>query len=676
MGRASGVTPLLWVTGVLSLAAVLLAIFLYLRGEPTGAPGRHALLSLRVGSLAVVALLLFNPLVPGQDPDGAPPDGGRWLVVDPDLSLTVPALGGTALWDDVVRRAAVAEASGTHLALALPGEGGLEGVDGELLATRAPRAPRSELRVGVSRLSEAGADSIVILSSLRRPPEEIRLLIDEASVPVRLERVGERTRNAGIGEFVLPAAVPEGDSVTARVGLFGEGGLPGDSVAIDFRADGELIRSARVPMPAEGEEGSFLFDLPPPPARGLVRYLVEIGLEGDLFLPDDRRSHWLASGEQSLGIVLVSLSPDWEPRVLLPILEAVTGLAGEGFLRLGDGRFLPLVAGSEPASPVADEVFRDRLAASEILVVQGGLEDPPAWLVDAVTGHDRVVHLPATGVGATLSGVSTGAALPGEWAPRAELPPSPLSPFLVGISLGGLPPLSTVLPLSDPESTLVALYAQGPGGEESVPALVLVEDEGRRRAVALAEGFWRWGVRDGEARRAYRGLWGGVTSWLLARPPGPAEEVVRPETLIQSRGERLRWEVSGGVENLELTLTPAEGAAVAEGRPPRYRGPLRDDGAVATTPPVEPGVYRFDVRNPGAVSPDSTLASGLVEVERWAPSLRLLPLDLGDGGVGAPPDRADAPPEGRPLRTHPLPYLLLLLLLSAEWIGRRRVGLR
>ena len=669
-------TPLLWVTGVVSLAGALLAAFLYLRGEPSGASGRHALLSLRVGSLAVVVLLLFNPLVPGEDPDGAPPGGGRWLVVDPDLSLTVPGPEGTALWDDLVRQAVLAEASGTHLALAVPGAGGLEGVDGDLLATRSPRAPRADLGVSVSRLSEAGADSVVILSSLRRPPEEIQLLIDDASVPIRLERVGGRTRNAGIGEFALPAAAPDDDSVTARVGLFGEGGLPGDSVAIEFRADGEVVRSARVPMPAEGEEASFLFDLPSPPARSLVRYTVEAGLEGDLFAPDDRRSHWLASGEASLGVVLVSLSPDWEPRVLLPILEAVTGLPSEGFLRLGDGRFLPLVAGSEPVRPVEDEVFRDRLAASRILVVQGGLEDPPPWLVDAVSGHDRVVHLPATGADAALAGLSTGPALAGEWAPRAELPPSPLSPFLVGISLGGLPPLSTVLPLAESEPMLVALYAQAPGGgEASAAALVLVEDEGRRRAVALAGGFWRWGVREGEARRAYRGLWGGVTNWLLASPPGGTGERVRPETLIQSRGERLRWEVAGGVENLELALTPAEGGAEA-GRPPRYRGPFRADGGVATTPPVEPGVYRFGVRSPGAADPDSILSSGLVEVERWAPSLRLLPLELGDGSVGVPPESAGAPPGGRPLRTHPLPYLLLLVLLSAEWIGRRRAGLR
>lgn len=666
-------TPLLWVTGAISLGGILLAAVLYARAGPSHLPGRHLLLLLRVGSLLVVTLLLFNPAVPGEDPDRAAPDRGHWLVVDPDFSLSLPAPGGTTLWNDLVSRALDAEASGTRLALALAGEGGIEGVSGEVLATRAPRAPIAALGVGVSRLAEGGADSVLILSSLRRPRDEIRRLVDEAPVPVRLERVGERTRNAGIGEFALPAAVPAGAGVTARVGLFGEGGLPGDSVAIEIRAGGEPAGGARVPMPADGEETDFVFELPPPPATGPIRYTVGVELEGDLFGPDDLRSHWLTSGAGSRGIVLVSLVPDWEPRVLLPILEAVTGLEGVGYLRLGDGRFLPLVAGSEPAVPVDPDTFADRLRDAEILAVQGGLEEPPPWLVDVLSRHPRAIHLPGAGPGSALAGLPTEEALPGEWAARTDLPPSPLSPFLAGIGLGSLPPLSTVLPLSEPVPLIVALNAEGPGGGNA-PVLVLAEDEGSRRAVALAEGFWRWGVRDGEARRAYRGLWGGVTSWLLAAAGDGAGEAVRPETRLQERGERLRWEVSGRPDGLELTLVPAEGTAGAE--LPRYRGPLLPDGALATTPPVEPGVYRYDVRTPGGASPDSVVASGVVEVASWVPALRRLPLEIGEAGVSAGPlEPAGVPQGGRPLRTHPLPYLLLLLLLCAEWIGRRRVGL-
>jgi hypothetical protein len=72
---------------------------------------------------------------------------------------------------------------------------------------------------------------------------------------------------------------------------------------------------------------------------------------------------------------------------------------------------------------------------------------------------------------------------------------------------------------------------------------------------------------------------------------------------------------------------------------------------------------------------EGTEASGLVVVERR--ELDLLPrraVSLPEVSVGAT-DAAEAD-GGRPLRTHPLPYLLLLGVLFAEWAGRRRSGLR
>jgi len=102
---------------------------------------------------------------------------------------------------------------------------------------------------------------------------------------------------------------------------------------------------------------------------------------------------------------------------------------------------------------------------------------------------------------------------------------------------------------------------------------------------------------------------------------------------------------------------------------------------IARTPGVDPGLYRFELIGPSAVTgaPASAagerIGGGWVEVEGWAGSLRFPPLDpgesraLGGGVVGRSLT-------GRPLATHPLAYLLLLLLLSAEWLVRRKIGLR
>ena len=669
---------------LLGAAGVILAALLYLRVEP-GVPGRIPLLGLRAGSLTIVTLLILGLEIPGDDPSRPVPEGGKWLLVDPDLSLTIPGVGGASLWDEVVDRTSDSGREEVRLAVALPGDGGPEGIELGALAARTPRASSANLRVAVSRLAEAGADSVVILSTLRRSPEDLEALAAETPIPIRLERLGGLARNVGIGELDLPASASPEEELSGRLSLFGEGGAPGDSVSIELRADGELIRIISLPMPSPGEELSVPFTLAAPPDTGLVRYTARGLLEGDVFPPDDLRTRWVVSGRADRGILLVSLRPDWEPRILLPVLKAVTGLEGEGYLRLGDGRFLPLASGAEPARPVEAEFFRDRMSGAELLVIQGDVERPPAWLVAAVETHPRVLHLPGTQSGAALAGLEVDSVLAGEWSTVPELPASPLSPFLAGISLGGLPPLSGLLPLAGPIVGTTGLNAQGPRGGEFVPALVLLDGDLGRRAVTLADGFWRWGMRDGESRRAYRALWGGVTGWLLAYSTMRGGEAVGPETLLQSRGEPLRWEVGSNSSGLELSLTRVHDAGdgsldqETDGSPDvLFRGPLQaGNGLVATTPPVEPGIYRFAVRQPGTLPDDSVIASGVVEVERWAASLKLPPLDVPGGVLPAAGGEGVRGLSGsRPLRTHPLPYLILLILLGIEWVGRQRVGLR
>ena len=676
-----GLAPVIILLGV---AGVILAAFLYLRIEPS-VPGRILLLGLRAGSLTIVTLLILGLEIPGEDPSRPMPEGGKWILVDPDLSLTIPGAGGASLWDEVVDRTSDSSREEVRMAVALPGDGGPEGIELGALAKQTLRAPSANLRVAVSRLAEAGADSVVILSTLRRSREDFEALAAETPIPVRLERLGGLVRNVGIGELSLSAGASREEELTGRLSLFGEGGIPGDSVSIELRADGELIRIIYLPMPIPGEEVSVPFTLPAPADTGLVRYTARGLLEGDVFPPDDLRTRWIISGREDRGILLISLMPDWEPRILLPVLKAVTGLEGEGFLRLGDGRFLPLAAEAEPVQPVEAESFRDRILGSELLVIQGDLESPPAWLVAAVESHPRVLHLPDGQSGAALAGLEVNSVLTGEWATAPELPASPLSPFLAGMSLGGLPPLLGLLSLEGPIVGTTGLNAQGSRGGELVPALVLLDGDRGRRVVTLADGFWRWGMRDGESRRAYRALWGGVTGWLLGYSTVEAGDTVRPETLLQSRGEPLRWEVAPGSSGLELSMTRVHDAGDGPLEQETdispdilFGGPLQaGDGMLAMTPSVEPGIYRFSVRQPGSLPDDSVIASGVVEVERWATSLRLPPLDVPGEALPAASGEGIVGVSGsRPLRTHPLPYLILLIFLGIEWLGRRRVGLR
>jgi hypothetical protein len=86
-------------------------------------------------------------------------------------------------------------------------------------------------------------------------------------------------------------------------------------------------------------------------------------------------------------------------------------------------------------------------------------------------------------------------------------------------------------------------------------------------------------------------------------------------------------------------------------------------------PEVAPGRYGYATVLQG----DS--ARGTLVVEEFTGDMLRRPVDRGtlasSGGSG--PTMAGG---GRPLRTSPFPYLLVLAALCAEWIGRRRAGLR
>ena len=127
----------------LGVAGVILAALLYLRIEPS-VPGRTLLLGLRVGSLTIVTLLILGLEIPGEDPSRPVPEGGKWILVDPDLSLTIPGAGGASLWDEVVDRTSDSSREDVRMAVALPGDGGPEWIESGALAAQRPRAPSAK----------------------------------------------------------------------------------------------------------------------------------------------------------------------------------------------------------------------------------------------------------------------------------------------------------------------------------------------------------------------------------------------------------------------------------------------------------------------------------------------------------------------------------------------------
>jgi hypothetical protein len=664
-------------------AGVLSAAFAYLRREPD-LPGRRRLILLRGASFGLLALLLVNPPLPGDDPE-AGEEPRHWILVDGGYALDVPHAEGESLRQVVVERAVERARTGARLALLGPEP---EGVDSASLRGSGPRPPVTDPAPALRRLAEAGADSILVLSPFRMSSASLERALEAASLPVRLEAVGDTVRNAGIRELELPPRVPAGEAVSASLVIFGEGGTGVDSVEVELRADGAPVELLRLPLPPTGAPRRLELELPAVGDTGTVRYEARVRLDGDVFPLDDVRVRHLRIGPPEGGILLVSLQPDWEPRVLLPVLEAATGIEGEGFLRVGDGdRWLPLGEGDEAASPVGSQAFRERIPRTALLVLHGAAGDVPDWLREAVDVHPRVIHLPSGPAGAALAGLSPGSPRPGEWVPDATLPPSPVAAFLSGIALAELPPL-TDLRAPGPAGGIQVLRVRIQAGGEAHPALVLRETGEGRRAVALARGFWRWANRSGPPREAYRGLWSGVAGWLLQDETVAAEGPIRPTQPVVARDQPFEWHApeAPGAE-LRLEFRPLEGddlrgTVVDETGSQPMTVPLDEQGRGPSSP-LAPGLWHWTGRVEGRLGPDGQEldpleGEGVVEVEGWTGALAIPPVDPVpvQGPVEADHHRAAPEHAGRPLRTHPVPWILLLALLCGEWVLRRRAGLR
>jgi hypothetical protein len=657
----------------------------------SGRPSHPGLLSLRVGAVLLVLLLLVDPRIPGDDPaESGPPAPTQRVLVDPDPALAADD-GEGLLLDRFLERASTLHSGGGVLHRLTGSEGVV--VDPATLEAMGPAEVSGGIDEVLLQMAEGGADSLLLLSTLRVDPAPLLEVLERLPLPLRVERVGGPVRNAALVALELPDRVPADEPVEARVRIRGEETAPGDSIGLrieagPFRsgmaedAEPRIVYEARHPAPPSGEEITLSVVLPPPSdGAPLLRYEARVVLDGDGFAPDDARVRVVEVGEAGPGIVVLSLRPDWEPRTLLPVLERSTGLEGEGWLQVGPDRYLGLRGGDDPVDHRSPGEVAPRIEGAELLVVHGvggaeAPEDPlrlPAGLEAAVRGHPRVIHLPAGPAGAALAGVPVEGPQAGALSPHPDPPPSPVASYLAGIPLGGLPPLDALLRPVGETPGIEALHLRGGAGEVH-PGMLLLEGERGRSALALGSGFWRWGIREGDPRRAYANLWGGVSGWLLGSP-GPAAGVgVHPVDRVFPRGEPVQWSAMGFEgRSLEVELRRAEDP---EGPALQLEEVEVSDEGRFRTPVLPPGSYHYRVLDPDEGTDPQ--AEGLFEVERFQGALLRLPLDpdvLADGARATPPDPDGARDEGRRLRTHPLPWFLLLGLLCLEWVGRRRRGL-
>ena len=636
---------------VLAIGAVTYTFWLYLRVE-LGVRGSRLLAVLRAISLVVILALLFDFRLP---PLGGGSARSEWVLLDASLSMIAANPEGESAWEAAEERAQELERDGwTIVTFGANAESQEESEVGQ------PTAASTLLAPMLDRAVESGVGRVRVLSDLRlQDPVAVSSALASLPLEVEFERFGEGVSNAGVSRLEVPDLARTEGSVTAEVEV--HGGNSGDSITVIISEEDSEVAEVRIVAPSPGFTSRVPVELPTPSETGRVRYEATVTFEPDGFSSDDTAISYASVGYEEGALVLISLQADWEPRFLLPVMEEVTGLPGLGYLRVGPDRFVPMGRAIERGVPVDSASVGLAASSAAVLVLHGLGSSADEWAQNLAVRPGRNVLLVVDAEGAELAGVLTGDPRDGEWYVSQEIPASPIAGSLVGVEVQGLPPLTDVLLPTDPTQVRGSLLAQlrGTGPLEAV--LHLDDRAEGRVAVTLSSGFWRWAARR-SGRETYRRLWSGVAGWLLAGQALASAET-RPIQWTVERNQPVIWSVpDNGVEH-RIIISSAD-SVVAD--------TLITGNGLVSTGVLPPGQYSYQVER----DLEELSVEGRFDVAASTLEMVTAPRQPQVGSSQSFSGSASAEGGTSPLRTKPWPYLLVITLLCAEWVGRRRSGLR
>ncbi|MGH7552342.1 MAG: hypothetical protein ACREMQ_04875 [Longimicrobiales bacterium] len=659
-------SPLSWLLfAACAVGALALVRFVYRRREMPG-KGRGLLAALRCLAVLLLILLVFDPDLP--TPGLTVGARGTQVIADASLSMTLPAApGGESRWDRV--RAEATRSAGMRDVL-LFGEN-VRAVPAESLSVASPDAPSSRLLPALQAASEAGLRRVIVLTdgAIDDAPE-VSVWLPRLGMDVEYRTIADALPNAALAEIEAPSWAEAGKPVEIRFGVAGVG-VQGDTADVSVSTGGQVLAAETVVVPEPGRVAGGILRFTPavPPGGGLVRY--DVRLDTRDAAPDDNvRAAYIFVSDEPAGVALVSFRPDWEPRFLLPVLEQALGLPVRGYLRTRDGTYVRSGEALEAGQRANEEEVRRVLGRADLVVVHGLDNASPAWASELLSTARRYIVLPSGEAAGVQLPVQIGRPVSGDWYLAPEIPSSPVASGLAGLDVDDVPPLSALNLVQAPAGAWVALAASRGRRGPASPVAIAGESAGKRWAVGLGEGYWRWAFRGASAKQAYSRLWGSIAGWILQEHGTLAAATVRPVDRVVPRGSPVRWVAPGlAPDSLRVRL-----AGAAEGT--QRDTVLTARGDTAVMPPMPPGQYRYDV---SVFTPDGATATadGEFTVESYSPEFTRPTVTMQMLEAGAVPVGPDARGRsGRPLHASAWPYIAIVLLIAVEWVFRRRWGLR
>lgn len=588
--------------------------------------------ALRALAVTIVAAILFGA-------PSAPPRPAAPLVAIDVSASSRRAVGDensiVRAWRERLAAAVKADAPGAD-AFVIVGDSIRDIRAADIAALRSDDQG-SRVRAAVDRAASLGRP-LVLLTDGEVDDAEALAEAPAGSI-VRVLANAPRTDGA-IADMAVPTNATAGDTITVAATV-----MAGASATPDakLRVVVDGIAPVVLPVPAlaalTSTRVTTTIALPRGARSAIVRSVLLV--PGDAEPRNDTLSSTIDIGDRP-SAVFVSTAPDLDVREALVVLRGAFNVPTRAFLRVAPGVWR--VEGS--LAPISEDDVRTQAGAAGMLIVHGDTAWRPRAAVRSATGA-KALWVPAPPTAIARAGE---VARTPEWY-ASGVPASPLASALAGLPLDSLPPLTLAGPA---KGSIPVLTAQLGKRGEAVSAIAARTENGVRTIVVSGSGYAGWSLRGGRSAEAFGALWGAIFDWLAA---GRGDvRAARPMASLLRAGEAVAWR-RGGVDSIVSVRLSRRGESGVDSLTLRFVGASFE----TTSPALAAGVY--DVQVEGGASVLVVNAS-----REWvprAPTVR-------DGVLSRGALSSDAPR----LADAGWPFVLALLLLCGEWIGRRAVGYR
>ena len=618
---------------ILALALGIAAAWLAYGRVGALARSRATLLgALRALAVTIVAAILFGA-------PSAPPRPAAPLVAIDVSASSRRAVGDensvVNAWRERLAEAAKRDAPGAD-AFVIVGDS-IRDIRASDMAALRSDDQGSRVRAAVDRAASLGRPLVLLTDGEVDDAES--LAEAPAGSIVRVLANTPRTDGA-IADMAVPSNATAGDTISVAATVTAGALATPDA---QWRVAVEGLAPVVLPVPAlaalTSTRVTTTITLPRGARSAMVRAVLLV--PGDAEPRNDTLSSTIDIGDRP-SAVFVSTAPDLDVREALVVLRGALNVPTRAFLRLAPGVWR--VEGS--LAPISEDDVKTQAGAAGMLIVHGDTAWRPRAAIRSATGA-RALWIPAPPTAIARAGE---VARTPEWY-ASGVPASPLASALAGLPLDSLPPLTLAGPA---KGSMPLLTVQLGKRGEAVPAIAARTENGVRTIVVSGSGYAGWALRGGRSAEAFGALWGAIFDWLAA---GRGDvRAARPMAALLRAGDAVAWR-RGGADSIVSVQLRRRGDAGVDSLTLRFAGASFE----ATSPALAAGVY--DVQAEGG--PSVLVVNASREWVPRAPTVR-------DGVLSRGALSSDAPR----LADAGWPFVLALLLLCGEWIGRRAAGYR